>query len=276
MPECDYIWPLEMIDSVRRLCIDHYESDDKSLYDPTDIDEMIVDNWWIKRFIIHTGGNEAEALQMLIKCLKWRKEIGLQSISDNHFPEEIYRIGGLFNYVKDKNGIPTVYIRLKLVKRLKEVSDLIKLFIIYNFYKIDKESHGQGWGLIIDFHGAGLQNCDLDLAKTIVFSLKTYFPASIEYVICADFPWIFKAFWSFIKGWIPADRKFTICFTPRSQLNETIGSDFLPQALGGNCLKSTTEVPPGCPKFVDYCVKNLGLTEKVAEKVFSQYKPLLA
>lgn len=275
MPESDYIWPLESIDNVRQAFLDYYESDDKCTYDSVDVAEVMVDNWWIKRFLIHKGGNEIEALNMLINCLKWRKETEIRSIQDNHFPEEIYRIGALFNYGRDQNGLPTIYIRVKMVKKLKEIADLIKLYIAYNFYKVDKQAHGQGWGLIIDFAGAGVQNTDLELARTIAFCIKTYFPSSLEYLICVDFPWIFKAFWNVIKSWIPADRKFHLLFLSRSQLKETIDPDYLPQFIGGNCLRSPNEAPSGCPKFVDYCVNELGLSKKAAEKVFAQYKPYL-
>ncbi|XP_053204660.1 motile sperm domain-containing protein 2-like [Panonychus citri] len=275
MPERDYIWPLESIDNVRQMVLDYYETDDKDSYDSTDLTELMVDNWWIKRFLIHKGGDEVEAFNMIINCLKWRKKIEIRSIKDNHFPEEIYRIGALFSYGRDQNGFPTVYIRLKMVKRLKEVSDLVKLFITYNFYKVDVESHGQGWGLIIDFNGAGLQNTDLDLARMVILGLKAYFPSSLEYVLCVDFPWILRAFWRVIKSWIPADRKFMLSFTSRNQLTSFIDQDYLPQFLGGNCKRPTNEAPFGCPKFVEYCVTELGVSKESAEKVFAQYKPYL-
>ncbi|XP_074601015.1 motile sperm domain-containing protein 2-like [Brevipalpus obovatus] len=275
MPDCDYIWPEELIPQVRKEFLILYETECKDMFDEIDVQEVLTDDWWIRRFLIHNAGDPDLALDGLINCLKWREEIKIRSISDRHFPEELYRVGALFQYSVDQNKVPTLYIRLKLVRRLPAIQDLIKLFIAYNFNAIDTAAHGQGWGLIIDFDGAGIQNADMDLAKFIVFSLKCYFPSSLSYVFCLDFPWFLRAFWSVVKAWLPKKRTFALRFIGRKQLSDYIYPEYLPDFVNGKCKQAYSYVPIGCPRFVDYCVREMNIPRTTAEKMYTVYKPFL-
>lgn len=122
---------------------DAYEQD-KDQYDATDIDQLKTNDWMIKRFLIATSNHEHEAYERLVCALKWRKEMNLRSLNDSDFMQELYNTGSLFLYEKDKDGLPTLIMRLKFLKRINEFLDNMKLFCMYNIFKIDEHVNGGG------------------------------------------------------------------------------------------------------------------------------------
>ncbi len=78
------------------------------------------------RYIWHKCFNEENAFQMLTESMKWRKDFGISQIRDNYFPYEFYACGALFPYCKDKQGCHTLYLRIKMVKKIPEMSIYFK------------------------------------------------------------------------------------------------------------------------------------------------------
>lgn len=271
------LWDKQAVDKLRQRVTDFINNDDLELYDEQDLDKIKVDDWPLKRFLIHFAGNEDGAFNGVINNLRWRKESDLKNLKCSYFPQELHRIGAICRLEPDQNGIAILCVRLKVVKKHSAINDLIKLYILYHLKNIDDQADGGKWGLIFDFDGAGVQNVDTDMAKFIVCSLKSYFPSSLAYVFCVDFPWFLKAFWNLVRSWLPQKLNFPIEFISRKQLMANhIPKKFLPQFLGGNNPNLYETVPEGCPQFVDFCVNQLNLSCNQAEKILATYKPFLS
>lgn len=63
---------------------------------------------------------------MLIESMKWRKEFGVNQLSDNYFPKQFFRCGAVFQYEPDVNGFATVYLRIKMIKKIPELKATCK------------------------------------------------------------------------------------------------------------------------------------------------------
>ena len=64
-------------------------------FHPADVDKIKENDWWIERFVLVTKTEEA-ALKMLVKALEWRKTFGVNDLTEDYFPEELYKIGNAF------------------------------------------------------------------------------------------------------------------------------------------------------------------------------------
>ncbi|RWS27895.1 motile sperm domain-containing protein 2-like protein [Leptotrombidium deliense] len=154
----------------------------------------------------------------------------------------------------------------------------MKKYLAYCINIIDQQAWGEGWVLIVDFGGIGMQNVDFELTKFLVHSLKTYFPSGIAYAMCVDFPWVLRAFLNAIKGLIPANRRHLVKFTSRTETSNYIDNALLPDFMGGHCkqaYKGWDVVPYGCPQFADFCRFQLGLPPKSCQKAINIYLPMI-
>jgi len=128
----------------------------------------ILINRYYMRFLLNNYLNVDQALVQLIKYMKWRKSIGLSKLRDSDFPIEFYALGALFQYPSDRKGNQCLYIRVKYVKRVPEIMEVLKLFFIHRMRQIDEQSQGYGWVLIFDFNGATISNCDLEFVNFLI------------------------------------------------------------------------------------------------------------
>lgn len=138
-----------LIRRVREKFFNNAYQEEKEAFDPEDIEQLKYNDWYIKRFLIATNCNENDAYERLVTAMRWRKEMCIRSLKDSDFMQELYNTGSLFLYEKDKDGLPTLVMRLKFLKRIPEMLDNMKLFCMYHVFKVDE--HVNGSGILIYF-----------------------------------------------------------------------------------------------------------------------------
>lgn len=79
--------------------------ENSQLYDRRDYDRFMDqdDDWHARKWIIYQREVPA-AYAMLADTMRWRKELGLNDLTYEHFPREFYECGCVFEYGKDKQG----------------------------------------------------------------------------------------------------------------------------------------------------------------------------
>lgn len=245
-------------------------------YDEDEIHKKIIeDDWFIKRFLILSYKNEEDAVKSLSVAMKWRKEYGLKSLKDNYFPREFYQTGALFTYEKDLNGLPSLIMRLKYFKRIPELLETVKMFCIYNCYKIDEMTNGSGWVLVMDFTDCGYSHYyNLDVLHYFVTTMHYYFPAGMDYVIAVDLPWILSFCWSIVKVWIPEKRQGMVKFATKDTLIDFFPLENLPPILGGKCTRDYKQVPENSPTGIEFG-QSIGVEIDRCEEIIEEYRPLV-
>ena len=68
----------------------------------------------------------SKAFPMLLESMKWRKEFGVNRLTDEYFPKEFYLCGAVFSYCPDRDGLKTLFIRIKMIKRIPEMKPYYK------------------------------------------------------------------------------------------------------------------------------------------------------
>ncbi|KAI1305262.1 Motile sperm domain-containing protein 2 [Halotydeus destructor] len=243
-----------------------------------DVDKVRSEAWFVRRFLVHNQGCPELALDQLVAALKWRKEMALRDTLDNYFPHEMYRTGSIFLYERTATGQPTLYIRLKRVRKVHDIAELVKRYLSYLLWKLDEMADGHGWVLVFDFQGAGISNCDLEMARHIIGTITKHLPTGLAFALVVDFPWILRTFWTLVKGLIPDSRRSLLKFCSVKEIADYIDKSKIPSYLGGTCYRpyqGWALAPPGCPSAVDFGVDYFGLPEDKVEKFFLPFQPLL-
>ena len=71
----------------------------------------------------------------------------------------------------------------------KDMDELKKIFV-YWLERIIREAKGDLITVMFDMNGCGLSNMDMDYTKYMIDTMKYYYPASINYILVLEIPWI--------------------------------------------------------------------------------------
>ena len=71
-----------------------------------DIERLTTDDQYVARFWMHVfdqpGEQSTEAINCVVKALKWRKEFGVDTINESNINMDIVNKGYLFSHGRDK------------------------------------------------------------------------------------------------------------------------------------------------------------------------------
>ena len=234
---------------LRQLVIDTIEKN-LELFDQKDIDTIkIIDNF-AKRFYDHSRGNVHAAFHAILKAMKWRKDFGINQLSDTSFPEEFYKAGTLFPYGHDLEGRRVMVLRVKAVKDVSdEWTELYQRFGVYVMDKLAKEndrSDNRGVAVLLDCRDATFENINMDQIRYIL-DLREHYPMIVRSVIIYELPHTFHYMANMVIMWLPEWQKKLIHVISQENLGDYIAADQLPDFVGGTSLLPYRETPNGVP-----------------------------
>ncbi|XP_054160128.1 motile sperm domain-containing protein 2-like [Oppia nitens] len=235
----------EKIGSLRQKFLNSYNEDNDRLYDDCDVRRVQKCDWLLKRYLLAHNCNQELALNNLKDTLEWRKSFGVNQRTDAYFPDDFYKIGGLFQYNCDKTGLPLLYIRICVHRKVQELAQLVKEFFVHKVNQIDVSSGGQ-WVLVFDCTASGLSNVDMDFSRFMIDVLQNYFPKSYKYVIIYEMPWLLATFWKISRMWLSEEDRQQIKLASGQEIFTFIDAKQVPQHIqGGQCLQNIYRVPDG-------------------------------
>ncbi|XP_015782041.1 motile sperm domain-containing protein 2-like [Tetranychus urticae] len=244
------------------------------LYYEEDYQKLETDDWYVKRFFLARNRNETEALRMIVETMKWRKEIKIREFRDYHFPIEFYKIGALFIYECDRNGFLTVYIRVKMHRKIPELDDHSRKFLIHVLNKADIMTGGNGIGVVFDVTGAGYRNLDWDYLKFLINSGSNYFPVGVKYILVVNVPWAFNAVRRAALSFLPASLFGLIKFANGDEIFNFIDKASAPDYLGGTCKRNYRAIPPGS-RPVSQVVTEFGYSTEDIDRILPEFADAL-
>ena len=263
-----------LVAELRDKFLQEYEKE-KDFYHKNDIRKVSTDDWYVKRFLLARNRDVKESCQMMMDALKWKKSEGIHDLVGSYFPEEQFKLSSMFVYAPDREGNITIYFRVKYVIKHPELVPMLKKFGNYILQIVDEETNGSGISVLADFADTGIQNAEVDLLLDAINIMRSYFPFGINHIILVDLPWVLRAVWGMVKGWVPHNRRKLVEFVSRQDLHKVVDRTNLPDFLGGCCTipyGGSKVVPLGCPTMYRFVTDTLGLSEKTAEKISQMYK----
>ncbi|XP_074600680.1 motile sperm domain-containing protein 2-like [Brevipalpus obovatus] len=263
------------VEKVREMFLQEAQ-ENPNFYDPIDIDRVRTDDYTVRRFVQNQRGDVEKGFNMLMSAMKWRKSFGVNDIKPSDFPKEYFETGEGHLYVKDKNDVYLVYLRVKLHKKITELTPLSQKYLVYLIEHCEAEGikTGKGYGLIWDCLGGTLFNVDLDLLQFLTTVWTNYYPGGSRYIILHELPWILRAIYRLVRSWMPEDLRQQITFADRNSIGDFVGTDNLPDYLNGRCEVSYKTAPSQCKPMVDLVNKEI-IQRDVFVKFMDHYRPYL-
>ena len=262
-----------LIEETRRRLKKKYHKRPDSFYQE-DYQRMLNDNWTVSRFLLRCRLQPKRAARLMEQCGKFRREyrMGVSKLSD--FPIEFHRAGGLFKYAPDRVGNQTLFMRVKMHRRVPELSQIMREFILCCLEECDKANNGRGTAVIFDLTNCGLQNVDPGFLFWLVYSFRNYCPKGLSYIIVYNLPWILNATAKLALSWLSSTNRKRLRFVSGDGIKDFISPENLPDYMGGTCKINYRQVPEGS-RLAEETAEEYKLTREQSRKIREIYAKFL-
>ena len=178
---------LAQVETVRAGTRDRIGGEGEDRFDPRDVAKLMADDGFVSRFWIHAffipGDRVENAVNLVIDTFKWRKDFGVNDITEADLDMEILERGSLYYHNRDKKGSRLLVFCIRKHNKDSKKMETMKKMLIYLLERLDKEEAGKRITIIFDSEGAGLSNFDLEQVKFLIHVLISYYPNFVEKIL---------------------------------------------------------------------------------------------
>lgn len=166
-----------------------------------------------------------------------------------------------------------VYMRTCMHRKVPELEEFEKKFLMRTFDKVDKLTDGNGFAIVFDLTGTGYSNVDLDFLRFLI-DCTSYYPVGLKYILVTNLPWILNAVRKTVMLIMPESLVGILRFASGDQIFEYIAKENVPDFLGGTCRRNYRQVPQGS-RPVEKLVEEFGYSEEDVKRIMPKYQDLL-
>lgn len=221
------------IEETRQRFKNEFLQDSTEKYDSRDVDRLQTDDALVEGYLTWRLFAVDDALKMIDESLQWRKEFGLNDLTESSIPKWMFETGAVYLHGYDKEGNKLFWFKVKLhVKDTKTIVDK-KKYVAFWLERYAKKEPGMPLTVVFDMAESGLSNIDMEFVKYIINCFKVYYPKFLSKMIIVDMPWIMNAAWKIVKSWLGPEAISKLKFASRSEIQTFIGPEYLPPHMGG-------------------------------------------
>ncbi|CAF3570399.1 unnamed protein product [Rotaria sp. Silwood1] len=180
-----------------------------------------------------------DAVQKMMKMLKWRHEWGVQTLvaqGESGLSYEEIKTGKCFLMGYDKAGRPINYISSKDHINGQFSHETTQKLTVLTMETVRKliEAPIETNTIVFDLSGFRLKNMDYQHIKFFISLIENYYPESLGQAIILNAPWIFYGCWTIINKWLDPTIRNEIQFVRTEvELTQRIDPSVLPKRLNG-------------------------------------------
>ncbi|KAA8588075.1 hypothetical protein FQN60_001269, partial [Etheostoma spectabile] len=202
-------------------------------YDSRDVERLEKDDALVESYLQWRIYVIDDALKMIDESLQWRKEYGLNDLTENSIPKWMFETGALYLHGYDKEGNKLFWFKVKLhVKDTKTIMDK-KKYVAFWLERYAKKEPGMPLTVVFDMTESGLSNIDMEFVKYVINCFKVYYPKFLSKMIIVDMPWIMNAAWKIVRTWLGPEAISKLKFASKSEVQGFIDPEYLPPHMGG-------------------------------------------
>ncbi|KAJ2006074.1 phosphatidylinositol transfer protein csr1 [Coemansia thaxteri] len=212
---------------------------------------------WVLRFLRARKWDVDQALDMIKKTLVWRAgqaidEIAYYGESKLHY--HTMDTGLAYACTMDRLGCPVFVVRVRAnIARNRNIV-AIKRFLCWQLETsqlLAADSDGRVT-ILFDMTGFTRENIDLDLVRTLISLLSSYFPETLGIMILHVNSWVFTGLWAIISPFIdPVVKSKIVMVRSAQEIAPFIDPDQLVSELGGKKQFNYTYVLPTSQENAD-------------------------
>lgn len=176
-----------------------------------------------------------DAYRAIVRHAQWRLENKVDDYKTFEISNEVQKkkaCTGSF----DRDGRPVVFVLVRRHRTSDRDLEELHRFIISTIEDTisNTKPHEQRMVLVFDLANFMFDSMDYDAVKILISVLGYNYPESLEVVHIINEPWIFKACWAIIRGWLDPVTASKVNFIPQAQLIEYIEESQIPEEISGS------------------------------------------
>ncbi|XP_076025963.1 motile sperm domain-containing protein 2 [Genypterus blacodes] len=207
--------------------------DSADKYDSRDVERLQKDDAMVEGYLSWRQFVVDDAVKMIDESLQWRKEFGLNDLTESTVPKWMFETGAVYLHGYDTEGNKLFWFKVKLhVKDAKTILDK-KKYVAFWLERYAKKEPGMPLTVVFDMAESGLSNIDMDFVRYIINCFKVYYPKFLSKMIIVEMPWMMNAAWRIVKTWLGPEAISKLKFASRSEVQTYIGPEYLPTHMGG-------------------------------------------
>ncbi|XP_037542413.1 motile sperm domain-containing protein 2 [Nematolebias whitei] len=205
-------------------------------YDPRDVEKLQNDNALVEGYLAWRFHVVDDALKMIDESFMWRKEYGVNDLTESTIPRWMFETGAVYLHGYDKEGNKLFWFRVKLhVKDAKTILDK-KKYVAFWLERYAKKEPGMPLTVVFDMTESGISNIDMEFVKYVINCFKVYYPKFLSKMVIVDMPWIMNAAWKIVRSWLGPEAISKLKFASRAEIQMFISLEYLPPHMGGTDL----------------------------------------
>ncbi|XP_033110671.1 motile sperm domain-containing protein 2-like [Anneissia japonica] len=205
-----------------------------SEFDERDLERFGYDDWWVYNFFLLGRSKVDMALQKITNSLRWRKQFGVNDITEESFSIETHQKGAVYPHGRDKEGRTILWFDVKLHnKKIPGNTELAKRYLVYWLEKLQRQYPSQRITVLEDMSAAGVSNMDLEVVKFKIRCFEEYFPFLVDMLFIYEMAWILNAIWKIVEKILSEEAKSHIKFIRKGDVKTYIEGTTLPSHMGG-------------------------------------------
>ncbi|XP_024143022.1 motile sperm domain-containing protein 2 [Oryzias melastigma] len=202
-------------------------------YDQRDVERLLNEDALVEAYLQWRLHVVDDALKMIDDSLQWRKEFGVNDLSESTIPRWMFETGAVYLHGYDKEGNKLFWFKVKLhVKDAKTALDK-KKYVAFWLERYAKREPGMPLTVVFDMAESGISNIDMDFVKYVVNCFKVYYPKFLSKMVIVDMPWIMNAAWKIVKSWLGPEAISKLKFASKAEVLTYIDPEYLPPHMGG-------------------------------------------
>ncbi|XP_058468278.1 motile sperm domain-containing protein 2 [Solea solea] len=221
------------IEDTRQRFKNEFLQDSTDKYDSRDVERLQTDDSLVEGYLTWRLYVVDDALKMIDESLQWRKEYGVNDLTESSIPRWMFETGAVYLHGYDKEGNKLFWFKVKLhVKDTKTILDK-KKYVAFWLEQYANREPGMPLTVVFDMSESGLSNIDMEFVKYVINCFKVYYPKFLSKMIIVDMPWIMNAAWKIVRSWLGPEAISKLKFASRSEVHTFIGPEYLPLHMGG-------------------------------------------
>ncbi|XP_028992515.1 motile sperm domain-containing protein 2 isoform X2 [Betta splendens] len=221
------------IEETRQRFKNEFLQDSTEKYDARDLDRLQTEDSVVESYLAWRLYVVDDTLKMIDESLQWRKEFGVNDLTEGSIPRWMFETGAVYLHGYDKEGNKLFWFNVRLhVKDAKTAMDK-KKYVAFWLERYAKKEPGLPLTVMFDMTDSGISNIDMDFVKYVINCFKVYYPKFLSKMIIVEMPWIMNAAWKIVKSWLGPEAISKLKFASKSEVQTFIGSEYLPPHLGG-------------------------------------------
>uniref|UniRef100_A0A3P9J8X2 Motile sperm domain containing 2 n=1 Tax=Oryzias latipes TaxID=8090 RepID=A0A3P9J8X2_ORYLA len=202
-------------------------------YDQRDVERLLNDDALVEGYLQWRQQVVDDALKMIDDSLQWRKEFGVNDLSESTIPRWMFETGAVFLHGYDKEGNKLFWFKVKLhIKDAKTALDK-KKYVAFWLERYAKKEPGMPLTVVFDMAESGISNIDMDFVKYVVNCFKVYYPKFLSRILFSMKCLFLAAAWKIVRSWLGPEAISKLKFASKAEVLNYIDPEYLPPHMGG-------------------------------------------